>query len=492
MSTDHESMRAQPRWYGPAWWPVLSGLTWLAVGWDSGMIAGLIACLPGALLLGSGTALLLWPGDRQISHFMSLGGLVGLALAVPMLFLVGLLHGLLLAVLAGGATLVAGYAALYQGEAAPGTPRAEINRRTAAKAALDEALLGYFVASARVPTGGRVLQDARELAAARTCVQAQGWTQSPEELHTLPAAPAAVSLRARRAAGKRFLQLRFASDYVPHPDLPGGQRWLAHQANRNCYAWVFRHRDRPRPWILGIHGYQMGTPLVDFSLFDIDWLHQQLGCNLVLPVLPLHGPRKNHIRSGAGFLDGHLCDLLHAEIQAVRDLRRTLAWIREQEHNPQIGVLGFSLGGYNAALLASLDANLQCAIAGIPMVDVPQTVWRHLPVLHRNYLLSCGVTPELAAEVVAPASPLNAPPLVPHERRYIVAAAGDQLIPTAQPARLAAHWGQPAMHWYQGSHLSVRREPGVKAFIDNALRESGVCAHSAGVGACAGTPQAGE
>lgn len=491
--TDHDDvMRAQPRWFWPAWWPLLSGIVWLGVGWSAGIAAGLLACLPGALLLGSGVALLMWPGDRQISHFMSLGGVVGVLLAVPMLLLVGVLHGLVLGAFALGAAVVAGYAALYQGETEPGTPRAEINRATAAKAALDEALLGYFVASARVPTGTRVAQDAREMAAARDCVEAHGWAQAPETLHTAPAAPEKPSLNARRAAGKRFLQLSFASDYMPHPELPGGQRWLQHQANQTMHAWVFRHEDGARPWILGIHGYQMGVPAVDFSLFEIKWLHHQLGCNLVLPILPLHGPRKAYLRSGAGFLDGHLCDLLHAEIQAVRDLRRTLAWIRAQESDPRIGVLGYSLGGYNAALLASVDPGLACVIAGIPMTDAPETVWRHLPILHRNYLLSRGVTPELAAQVMAPVSPLNTQPLVPHGRRFIVAAAGDQLIPPSQPARLAEHWGQPVMHWYQGSHLSVRHESGVKAFIDNAFREAGVCHARAAVDACATVTEAGE
>lgn len=486
------NMRAQPRWFWPAWWPVLAGLIWLVAGWHAGPAAGLLASVPGAILLGSGVALLLWPGDRQISHYMSFGGVIGVLAAMPMLLLMGLIPALLLAALAAGTSFTAGYAALYQGIASVGTPRAAINRGTAAKAALDEALLGYFVASARVPTGERVAQDARELAAARACVEEQGWADHPERLHTPPSPPTDAAVKLRRAGGRRFLHLRFASDYVPHPDLPGGQRWLEYQANRNVHAWVFRHHDGPRPWILGIHGYQMGMPRVDFSLFQIDWLHHELGCNLLLPVLPLHGPRKAYARSGRGYLDGYLCNLLHAEIQAVRDLRRTLAWIRQQEREPRIGVLGFSLGGYNAALLASLEARLQCVIAGIPMTDAPETVWRHVPILHRNYLVSCGVTPELAGDVMAPVSPLNAPPVVPHGRRFIVAAAGDQLIPPAQPARLAEHWDQPAMHWYQGSHLSVRREAGVKEFINSALQLSGMNHHTSAAGACLAAPEAGE
>lgn len=492
MNVQKNSMRGQPRWFVPAWWPILAGIAWLGSGWCSGIGAGLIASVPGALLLASGVALLLWPGDRQISHYMALGGVLSVLLAVPLILLDGVLPGIVLGVLGAGGFVTAGYAALYQAVTAPGVPRPEINRKTAAKAAMDEALLAYFVASARVPTGERAAADADEMIAARACIREHGWSQSPERLHTPPSAPQAAALGARRAAGRRFLHLRFASDYQPHPELPGGQRWLAHQANQNVHAWVFRHTDHPRPWILGIHGYQMGTPQIDFSLFQIDWLHHELGCNVVLPVLPLHGPRKAYARSGRGYLDGYVCDLLHAEIQAVRDLRRTLAWIRQQQAEPSIGVLGFSLGGYNAALLAALEADLQCVVAGIPMTDAPETVLRHLPELHRNYLISCGLTPEVAAEVMGPVSPLQLPPRVPHDRRFIVAAAGDQLVPPTQPARLFEHWRQPSMHWYQGAHLSVRREAGVKSFIDNALRQSGVCSSGGFVDACLQTQEVGK
>ena len=60
------------------------------------------------------------------------------------------------------------------------------------------------------------------------------------------------------------------------------------------------------------------------SLFAPHILHDRYGLNLVLPVLPLHGPRRIGRQSGDHFLDGDLLDLLHAETQALWDLRRTI------------------------------------------------------------------------------------------------------------------------------------------------------------------------
>lgn len=468
-------MRMQPRWFLPALWPIVAGLFWLAVGWRSGIMTGVISSLPGILLVGPGSALLLWPGDRQALHYMAFGGVVGCLVAIPMLFLAGWPWVVLLAFLAFGSWVTSGYAALYQKIDVTGAPRPVITPQTITKAALDSALLGYFIASAKVPAGNKAPFEADELEAARRCVQTHGWAENPAKLHTRPTPPEDAAVRIKRAGGRQYNHLTFSSDYEPHPDLPGGQRWMQYRANQNVHAWVFQHLDGSRPWVLGIHGYQMGIPLIDFSLFQINWLHHVMGCNVVLPVLPLHGPRKAYKRTGRGYLDDHFCNFLHAEIQAMRDLRRILAWIRSQDADADIGVLGFSLGGYNAALLASLEEQLKCVIAAIPMTDGPGTIWANIPRLHQSYLRSCGVTPQLFAEVMAPVSPLNIAPRVPHAHRYIVGATGDQLVGSEQPVQLSKHWDEPAFHWFQGSHLSVRREQSVNEFITKALQQSNLC-----------------
>jgi hypothetical protein len=81
---------------------------------------------------------------------------------------------------------------------------------------------------------------------------------------------------------------------------------------------------------------------------------------------------------------------------------------------------------------------------------------------------------------MAPVSPLHLPPAVPHERRYIFAATADRLVDPEQPLRLWEHWGRPAMHWYHGSHLSVRQEAELLPFVEDALRRHGLIVDRAG------------
>ena len=95
-------------------------------------------------------------------------------------------------------------------------------------------------------------------------------------------------------------------------------------------------------------------------------------------MLPLHGPRRTGRRGGDGFFSGDFVDTVHAQAQAVWDVRRLLRWLREGGA-PGIGLYGVSLGGYTAALLAGLEENVDCVIAGIPAADFLRLVRDLLP-----------------------------------------------------------------------------------------------------------------
>ena len=95
-------------------------------------------------------------------------------------------------------------------------------------------------------------------------------------------------------------------------------------------------------------------------------------------ILPFHGPRAAGAVSGTGFFDAHPLVAAAALGQAVWDVRRIAGWLRAQGA-PALGVHGLSLGGCVAALHASLDASLACAMPMIPAVDVAGVFWGQLP-----------------------------------------------------------------------------------------------------------------
>jgi dienelactone hydrolase len=195
--------------------------------------------------------------------------------------------------------------------------------------------------------------------------------------------------------------------------------------------------------------------------------------NLLLPVLPLHGPRTIGRRSGDGFLAGEVLDTVHAEAQAMWDIRRMLGWLRA-EGAPAVGVMGLSLGGYNAALLAELDDGLACAIPGIPATDFTRLFFRHGPPLQVRQAELHGSGEEHMDEVLQVVSPLKLPVRVPKERLAIFGGVADRLVPAEQVRDLWRHWDRPRIEWYQGAHLTFPRHRAVRSLVDATLRESGL------------------
>jgi len=155
------------------------------------------------------------------------------------------------------------------------------------------------------------------------------------------------------------------------------------------------------------------------------------------------------------------------------DLRRWLGWIRSQG-GERIGAYGLSLGGYNAALLASLDAELACVIAGIPATDLGALVWQHGPEHILRIAEHRGLDRDRVERVLRVVSPLALAPLVPHERRWIFAGSADQLVPAEHVQRLVRHWGEPRTVWYEGAHLTFGAHAGVTRHLSEALHAAGL------------------
>jgi dienelactone hydrolase len=453
--------------------PSAVGLAWLLKAGGVGFPFGVLPLVPGAFLFAAGVGMLLYPGDRRLTHFGALGGALGMLLAIPGL-VVGGPSWLALGVAAAGAALACGHHALRLDAMPDETPELEPSLAMAAEVAFDEAVLGTMVFTTPFPYRGEHARIRSAVDETREQFAAAGWLEKPEGYHETPPPPDEGELRRARSRGVDFEHLSFPSEYEPREREPGRERWLAHAPNREAHAWVVRG-DESKPWLVCIHGYRMGTPWIDLGAFRPDWLHQRLGLNLILPILPLHGPRKIGARSGDGYLGGDLLDTLHAEAQAAWDLRRALAWVRARSDAP-IGVYGLSLGGYNAALLASLDPDLACAIAGIPASDFTQSFFHHGGPWQERAAAQAGLARSAMWELLSVVSPLVLTPKVPHAHRAIFGGLADRIVPPEQVRDLWRHWERPPIEWYPGAHLTFGRHPRVRRLTERTLRGAGLCA----------------
>ncbi len=315
---------------------------------------------------------------------------------------------------------------------------------------------------------GAVARVDREVTEALAFYGAHGWLDDPSGYFTAPPPPTDVGIGDITIRGRTMQRLIFDSGYQPHPGEPGRERWDGYRANRREHALLLRHRE-PRPWVVCVHGAMMGRGSVDLRLFRARHLHEDLGLNVVLPVLPLHGPRK---QKGAAFPGQDLLDDVHAAAQAVWDIRRLIAWIRDQEPDQRIGLNGMSLGGYVSSLVASVEDGLTCAVLGVPVADLIAVLGGHGGLRDDDPRKQ---TMARALPIGAMVSPLSMTPKVPMAGRFIYGGLADRLVnPREQVLRLWEHWGKPEVIWYHGAHTGFFNSRPVQNFVDDALRQSGL------------------
>jgi hypothetical protein len=348
------------------------------------------------------------------------------------------------------------------------TPSAERSASLAFKVALDEFFFATEAASSVLAMGRTEWARARrELDEACALFDRRGWLADPASYHRTPPA-ARVSERSARMAHVAFSHLSFESGYAPLPDEPGAARWLQQEGNHTAHAWVLRHPGPQRPWVVCVPGYRMGRPSVDFAGFRAQWLHHTLGLNVAIFVMPFHGPRTCGRRGGDGYLSGDFLDTIHAQAQAVWDLRSLLAWLRHQGA-PAIGVHGVSLGGYTAALLSALEPGIERVVLGIPAACFLDLARAHVPPALLRAAEWLGFPTSEIGQALRVVSPLAMPPQIGHARRYIYAGVADRLAPPHHALDLWHHWDRPRVVWYQGSHVSFLLEPSVQALLAEAL-----------------------
>lgn len=364
---------------------------------------------------------------------------------------------------------------LAPGAVAPGedVPAAKRSLAVVVKKALDELFFMSEVLSGSFVTARDGTRLGAEVAAALALFETRGWLAEPARYHQPPPPLESVTTRPARSIGRDYRHLSFASGYEPHADEPGRARWLAYAANRTAHAWLLEHPGGPRPWLVCLHGYRTGFPLADFFQFPPAWLHRHLGLNVLVPVLPLHGPRTIGRRSGDGFARGDILDTIHLQAQAVWDTRRLLGWVRARGATA-LGVYGLSLGGTTAALLAGLDPDLDCVIAGMPAVDLIDLARRHVPPVFLRLAERVGIDWEAVERLLRVVSPLTLRARVAHERRFLFGGVADRLVPPEHISALWRHWDRPRLAWHEGSHVSFGIESAVRALVHEALAATGM------------------
>jgi pimeloyl-ACP methyl ester carboxylesterase len=199
--------------------------------------------------------------------------------------------------------------------------------------------------------------------------------------------------------------------------------------------------------LIAIHGYGGGRHAVESVVFPVRrWVKR--GWDVFLFVQPFHGPRRapgDKLRFPSNLPQV----TIEGFRQAVADLRNLVHHLRHGD-TQHVGVVGMSLGGYTASLLATVDADLDLVAPFIPLCSLPLYMRDH----GRFGGTEAQRDQQQAAlvRVLSAISPLWRPGLVPASRMVVGGARHDGVNRIHHAQKLAAHFGCPMLQ-IPGAHL---------------------------------------
>lgn len=281
------------------------------------------------------------------------------------------------------------------------------------------------------------------------------------ELYPHPAPNLAFHERAPRppyyrpTAG-RCVDLAWESQFTPYaPSIR--QRYLSHTENLVARARYFRHDGPARPTIVLLHGFAAEAHAFNERLFQVRWLYERLGIDVVCLTLPFHGGRRGRgsAYTGQRFISEGMCWIAEAFRQTVLDFRALSHFLLHTRGAPSVGVSGVSLGGYTTALLAALEPRLAFAIPNVPVVSLPDALleWNPAGALMRAAMFATKLSLEEVRHRMAVHSPLSFQPQIPKGRLMVIGGVGDRLASPKHARLLWDHWERPFIHWFPGNHL---------------------------------------
>ncbi len=361
------------------------------------------------------------------------------------------------------------------GEDVPGVPSARLTPALVGHVLMDESIMAIAIGPNRFPRRADSPRVADELSRAHDLFSERGWLDDPASYHQDPPPLEEPAVTKGWALGHAYERLWWPSGYTPHLGVPGTDRWLAFESNRTASAWVLRHRDGPRPWVVCVHGFGTGSVFMDLFAFRAAHLHEQLGVNVAAIVLPVHGARRPSRLSGEEFLGFEFMNSVHGLTQAVWDVRRLLSWVRRQDPTA-LGVFGVSLGGMVTGLVSAFEPDLDMALTGIPIVDFPGLIEHHAPRHLQMRSIEHNILNGTAQDVHKVVSPLAMAPVTRPGSRAIFAGLGDRLATTDQARRLWEHWDEPETCWFAGNHVGYLWSDTVWQFVDHVFQSRGLTA----------------
>jgi pimeloyl-ACP methyl ester carboxylesterase len=253
--------------------------------------------------------------------------------------------------------------------------------------------------------------------------------------------------RVRRLPGGSVIDLEWTSGYEPRLAATRAS-FLQHRANATVHTRLYRHDRSGSPAVIWLHGYRGGSYAMEERACCARELFAD-GLDVALLTLPFHGARATGLARAPIFpSQGNIGRTNEGFGQMAWDARGLARWLRVRGA-PSVGVMGMSLGGYGAALLATIEPALDFAVPFVPCADITDAIVAH------DALRGIAIDAEVQAasrRALAIHRPLARPPVLPPEKVLVVGGRSDRITGKNHAEALATHFGA-RLTWFRGAHI---------------------------------------
>ncbi|HZD60988.1 MAG TPA: YqiA/YcfP family alpha/beta fold hydrolase [Anaerolineae bacterium] len=206
------------------------------------------------------------------------------------------------------------------------------------------------------------------------------------------------------------------------------------------------------------------------------------GHNCLIMTLPYHVERAAKGQSGSQFISTDLKSIFEALQQGMKDVMALINWLVANGEK-KIGLMGVSLGGLVAGLVASASRRINYLVLLAPSTTPLQiTGYVRAGRVMDNRVKSTGLSKDQLFELFDPWRLLyHKPHVVPSDRTFIINAVHENALPDDSVENVWGAWGKPRISRYEHGNLSILTTRRVFRDISTFLGEAFTPRKSAGL-----------
>ncbi len=222
--------------------------------------------------------------------------------------------------------------------------------------------------------------------------------------------------------------------------------------NKTGYLVRWTHGDENRKTVICLHGYMLGEPKQAEKMFRVKKLFKS-GLDVVLFVSPFHWKRAPDSKALRGIFiqPDDVVMTCEAVLHTMFDLNSSLNILKDLKTG-DIGLIGASMGGYNASLFVCLKGTVSFSAMMVPALSYslpfgPESM-KYPFQMDEEFLKKLNTIWEIH-------SPLKFKPLISKNKILFIASKGDKLCNFNNVKRICEKWDWPRHYFLTGGHWLI-------------------------------------